>query len=500
MATLPASLSTAATAFWDWLRRAFAGDVSRLPVYKQVRDFFGADFSSLETHHKHFPGFDVASLNQALDSFLAECCDSSRKVGSLCLGDLRLFFDNCRANPYYRGLKPVPPVYERVPIDVDEEASTVVNGLALAVLKSDSSHGDGPGRNGVPTPPVTKGTPAPERLAVLLAMTPGGPDAWEDMDGARAPRQQVAVSVACRNRAVADRFFRELEARRQRLSVYRGKVIDPVLHGGAVHAIQFRALKRVQEEDLVLPDDVRRLLHGAVIGFYAHEGLLRELGIELKRGVLLHGPPGTGKTSIALYLAGLLPRFTVCFVSGERLLYPREVCRLARYLQPAMVVFEDIDLVATARDANGLATVLGELMNQIDGCEPTDQVLFLMTTNSLERLEGAVRNRPGRVDQIVEVPLPGAEDRRRLIAHFARAVTLEPGALDRAMETTAGMTPAMLKEVVKRAAVSAVERNGSHGSGLTIRESELLLAARQVQALREPIAVPGRLGFRESAV
>src|SRR5262249_38598199 len=155
------------------------------------------------------------------------------------------------------------------------------------------------------------------------------------------------------------------------------------------------------------------LLRHAVVGFYAHKTVLEELGIDLKRGILLHGPPGTGKTSISLFLAGRLPSFTVCFVSGEQLLYPREICRMARYLQPAMVVFEDIDLIAQSRDANGLATVLGELMNQIDGCEPADQVLFVMNTNSLERLEGAVRNRPGRVDQIIEIGLPDREARRR---------------------------------------------------------------------------------------
>src|SRR5205823_5565827 len=152
----------------------------------------------------------------------------------------------------------------------------------------------------------------------------------------------------------ADRFFAEVEERRRRSSIYRGKVIDPALHGGFIHAIGFRAIKQVREQDLVLPDAVKRLIDRAVVGFCSHGPLLERLGIELKRGILLHGLPGTGKTSISLYLAGLLPHFTVCFVSGERLLYPREICQMARYLQPSMIVFEDIDLVAQQRDANGL--------------------------------------------------------------------------------------------------------------------------------------------------
>src|SRR5205823_5065633 len=135
------------------------------------------------------------------------------------------------------------------------------------------------------------------------------------------------------------------------------------------------------------PEQVKQLVDGAIVSFYRHQHQLRRLGVEMKRGILFCSPPGTGKTSISLYLAGLLPDFTICFVSGQRLLYPRDIGQMARYLQPAMIVFEDIDLIAEQRDRNGLATVLGELMNQIDGCDPDDQVLFIMNTNSIERIE-----------------------------------------------------------------------------------------------------------------
>lgn len=465
---------------WRWLRRALGGDRSRWPVYRQLLDFFEIDLDRLETHKKCYPGFDIASLNRALESFQSEVCRESRAVGALHANDLRQFFDECKTNVYTRAMRPTPPFYQRMPIDVDEEVSVATNTLYLSVLTAEKESSRERG----------------EKVAIWLATGAAAMEAWEDLDGRHAPQQQVTISIACHSRAVADRVFRELETRRQRLSIYRGKVIDPVLHGGVIHTIGFRALKRVHADDLILPDSVRQLIHNSVIGFYDHREVLQDLGIDLKRGILLYGPPGTGKTSISLYLAGLLKQFTVCMVSGERLLYPREICRMARYLQPAMIVFEDIDLIATARDANGLATVLGELMNQIDGCEPTDQVLFLMNTNSLERLESAVRNRPGRVDQIVEIPLPDREARRRLIGHFARRVRLEVADLERVVEATAGVTPAMLKEIVKRAAVSALERNGKE-PGLTVREDDLLLATEQVQAMREPIA-RGAIGFRDA--
>src|SRR5262249_9976070 len=255
--------------------------------------------------------------------------------------------------------------------------------------------------------------------------------------------------------------------------------------------VGFRPIHRVREDDLILPEKVKSLIHGSILGFYRHRDLLEELGIEMKRGILFHGPPGTGKTSISLYLAGLLPHFTICFVSGERRRSPREVCSMGRYLQPALIVFEDIDLVAQERNATGLATVLGELMNQIDGCEPTDQVLFIMNTNSLDRLEHAVKNRPGRVDQIIAIPLPDREERRAQLAHFARHFHLAIPESENMLEATAGATPAMLKEIVKRAAVLAVQRDGHdlNKTSVVLSEADLLRAVEHVRALRDPEAM-----------
>jgi ATP-dependent 26S proteasome regulatory subunit len=122
-----------------------------------------------------------------------------------------------------------------------------------------------------------------------------------------------------------------------------------------------------------------------------------------------------------------------------------------------------------------------------------------MTTNSLDRLEHAVKNRPGRVDQIIEIPLPDAEQRQRLLCHFARNLKLGVGDLDKLLRATEGATPAMLKEIVKRAAVSAVERlDGKHTAGpLELTEPDLLLATEQVRALRDPELTPGNFGFRD---
>jgi hypothetical protein len=495
--------------FWNACRRLWrklTGADRPPPIWKQFRAFFGDDLDRLQTHDKHFPGYDVASLNRALASFLQECCPQRREVGSCQAWGLRALLDSFKS-AVGRVARPGQPAYQRVAVDVEEEEPVVTSGLYLAVMGPEA----GAGRKRRSAALRAEGEapaapPGPEKIAVLLTVG-GAHEHWDGMETNQVALRLVAVSVACRGRDVADRFFAELDERRRRLSIYRGKVIDPVLSNGGVYAIGFRAIKQVREQDLVLPEGVKRLIERSVIGFCRHGELLQRLGVELKRGILLHGPPGTGKTSISLYLAGLLPHFTVCFVSGDRLLHPREVCQMARYLQPAMVVFEDIDLIALQRDANGLATVLGELMNQIDGCEPTEQVLFVMNTNSLDRLESAVRNRPGRVDQIIEVPLPDRQARRQLLTAFARNVRLGAGDLERVLDATRDMSPAMLKEVVKRAVVMAVGRLPRDKSvpptmaagEVTVEEDDLLLAAHQAQAMRDPVRTPGSMGLRPSS-
>ena len=81
---------------------------------------------------------------------------------------------------------------------------------------------------------------------------------------------------------------------------------------------------------------------------------------------------------------------------------------LARLLQPAIVVIEDLDLIARAREKMGPCeeSLLNGLLNEMDGLKEDADILFVLTTNRPEQLEGALVDRPGRIDQAVEMPLP----------------------------------------------------------------------------------------------
>src|SRR6202043_2766224 len=99
---------------------------------------------------------------------------------------------------------------------------------------------------------------------------------------------------------------------------------------------------------------------------------------------------------------------------------------LARLLQPAMVVIEDVDLIARDREQMGPCeeSLLNGLLNQMDGLKEDADILFILTTNRPEQLESALASRPGRIDQAIEVPFPGAIGRAKLVHLYGRRLPL----------------------------------------------------------------------------
>ena len=214
-------------------------------------------------------------------------------------------------------------------------------------------------------------------------------------------------------------------------------------------------------DELILPaetfDDVRR----QVVGVARHRAALRSAGQHLKRGLLLYGPPGVGKTHTVRYLVGELSDTTIVQLSGDTLPAIRQACSVARALQPAMIVVEDVDLIAEERDHyNGSPMpLLFTLLNEMDGLDEDADVVFLLTTNRADLLEGALASRPGRVDQAVHIGLPDREARRRLVELYRRGLDLDETRLDEVLDRTEGVTASFLKELLRRAAVVAADRS-----------------------------------------
>ncbi len=132
---------------------------------------------------------------------------------------------------------------------------------------------------------------------------------------------------------------------------------------------------------------------------------------------------------------------------------------MARALAPAVMVLEDVDLVAEERTMGPRSNpVLFDLLDAMDGAAGDADLLFLLTTNRADLLELALAARPGRVDVAVEIDLPDGPARERLLALYGRGVPLELTGEDiaAAIERTEGVTASFLKELIRRAVLEAL--------------------------------------------
>jgi ATP-dependent 26S proteasome regulatory subunit len=160
-----------------------------------------------------------------------------------------------------------------------------------------------------------------------------------------------------------------------------------------------------------------------------------------------------------MYLAAQMAGRTVLLLTGRGLGLVERSCTMARVLQPAIVILEDVDLVAEerTRSAPACTALLFELLNQMDGLAEDADILFLLTTNRPDILEPALASRPGRIDQAIEVPLPDEACRRRLLALYGRGLELRLRREDELIARTKGASAAFIKELMRKAALFAAD-------------------------------------------
>jgi SpoVK/Ycf46/Vps4 family AAA+-type ATPase len=158
--------------------------------------------------------------------------------------------------------------------------------------------------------------------------------------------------------------------------------------------------------------------------------------------------------------------YTRLVLTGQALGAVGAVAALARDLHPAVVVLEDVDLIAEDRSYGPASSpVLFDLLDAMDGGAPDADLLFLLTTNRADLLEPALAARPGRVDVAVEIALPDSAARQRLLALCGRGVPLAVTDADvaAAVERTEGVTASFLKELLRRSVLEALASRSTGG-------------------------------------
>ena len=332
----------------------------------------------------------------------------------------------------------------------------------------DLLHGDryGPGVGSVETESLPAGPGGLTRSCVQCGIY-----LTSDSDGraavlVRGPEQHgmhqgVSVEVVAAPADRATQIVSEIRQLSIEHNVFRGHVVafdSEVFGRDGTALLSFLERPDIARDQVVLPPDVLDGIERQVLGVARHAPRLLASGQHLRRGVLLYGVPGTGKTHTVRYLLGRLPGVSVVILSGRALGMISQACSVARALQPSLVVVEDVDLIAEEREYHlGENPLLFELLNEMDGLGSDADVTFLLTTNRADLLEKALAQRPGRVDHAAELPVPDATARATLIRLYQGRLDLDVTDLDTVIARTEGVTASFIKELLRRAALVAAE-------------------------------------------
>ncbi len=396
----------------------------------RVRGHLGVDPADLPSVGEHLPIVERPNLQLALDRLVADQPDAEVIGLSPELAHYGGFSLAAMLAGRFRGpSEPVPPSYDQVPVGVDRNLRCVAAGLWLV------RHDGEPVIIGV-VPREGHGPPGTGGLRVEVF----------------AERAETAQATA--------ELLGDL---RRELNVYRGQVLG-FSHGEyGDFGLRFVPRPTVGADEVILADGLLASIERHTVGIGERADELAARGQHLRRGLLLYGPPGTGKTHTIGHLMAAMPERTTVILQGPSVGALGQAAAIVRALPPAMLVIEDVDLIASERFMGGMEgtnPLMFQLLNEMDGLSITDDVLFVLTTNRVDVLESALVARPGRIDHAVEIGLPDDDGRRRLLELYLAPTDHQVVDLGPVVERTAGVTASFIKELVRRAVHLAVDSDG----------------------------------------
>ncbi len=325
-----------------------------------------------------------------------------------------------------------PISYEELDIGEDEPKQCQINGLWMLVDDKD-------------------------RYAAVMSRE-------QDYRGGYSIYLEISGPQGAATTDITRRVFDAIENHIRYAQSYRGKVLSleqSPHYAGSSTGITVHKMDPVDRNQIILPENTLEQVDRTVIRFCNQRDQLRRLGLQTKRGVMFWGAPGTGKTHTIRYLASQLKEHTTFLVTAEQIGLLPEYFSLARLLQPVIFVIEDADLLAKSRErlhGPNEEMLLNHLLNEMDGLKEDADILFVLSTNKPEVLEQALIARPGRVDQLIEFPLPDEECRRALMGLYGGNLLVSDAITESVISRTQGVSASFIKELMRRFAQYSIER------------------------------------------
>lgn len=268
----------------------------------------------------------------------------------------------------------------------------------------------------------------------------------------------------------------------------------PAEYDSRVKAMEVDERPTEQYSDIGGCDKQIQELIEAVILPMTHKDRFVNLGIHPPKGVLMYGPPGTGKTMMAravaaqtkstfLKLAG--PQLVQMFIGdGAKLI--RDAFALAKEKAPAIIFIDELDAIGTKRfdsekagDREVQRTML-ELLNQLDGFQPNDDIKVIAATNRVDVLDPALL-RSGRLDRKIELPLPNEDARSRIMQIHSRKMNVDSDVnFEELARCTDDFNGAQCKAVCVEAGMIALRRDAIY-----VTHEDFMDAILEVQAKKK---------------
>lgn len=204
----------------------------------------------------------------------------------------------------------------------------------------------------------------------------------------------------------------------------------------------YSASEKIEREDVLLSDHIKNELFRSIDEFFSNDGsFFKEYGLPYKRGVLLYGSPGNGKTTLVRSITGTTDApviyWQITEFTGSHSV--QEVFSTAERLAPAILVIEDIDSMPEHMRST--------FLNVLDGVHVRDGLFIIGTTNYPERIDPALINRAGRFDSTYEIAAPNAETRQQYMKKLDKKQLLNDGQIEEIAQKTKDLSISQLNEL-----------------------------------------------------
>ena len=256
--------------------------------------------------------------------------------------------------------------------------------------------------------------------------------------------------------------------------------------------VYVKSSEGIKFEDVAGEDEAKENL-SEIVDYLHNPGKYRDIGASMPKGILLVGPPGTGKTMLAKAVAGEanVPFFSMSgseFVEmfvGMGASKVRDLFRQAKEKAPCIVFIDEIDAIGQKRDGriggnDEREQTLNQLLTEMDGFEENTGVIILAATNRPETLDLAL-TRPGRFDRRVPVELPDLKGREEILKVHAKKIKLDQNVdFEKVARMASGASGAELANIINEAALRAVRSSRSRVTQADLEESiEVVIAGYQ---------------------